>query len=189
MSKVDRVSSQLELVAIAEDEATREFIAVIEFRDIDGRIRRLEQPRSNLCKIKVLKEALENAGAYLSLNNGKNNNALRALSISADDAEGWKYAAAVGWYDGHRAFVSPNGVIGRPRGNALILPPRALVNHQRFEFGCKGSHKDWVRSVAEPARHSSCMVLGICMALAAPLLDFLDFHSFGILLSGLSTAA
>ena len=42
-----------------------------------------------------------------------------------------------------------------------------------------------MKSVAEPARHSSCMVLGICMALAAPLLDFLDFPSFGILLSGL----
>jgi putative DNA primase/helicase len=33
------------------------------------------------------------------------------------------------------------------------------------------------------------MVLGICMALAAPLLDFLDFSSFGILLSGPSKAA
>ena len=186
VNKVDRVSSQLKLVAIAEDEATGEFIAVIEFRDIDGKIRQIEQPKSNLRKIRVLKEALENAGAYLSPNNGVNNKALRVLSISANDAKRWKYAPAVGWYDGHRAFVHPNGTIGKPRGNALILPPRVLINHRRFEFSCKGSHKEWVRSVAEPARYSSYMVLGICMAHAAPLLDFLDFHSFGLLLSALS---
>ncbi len=73
MNKVDRVSSELKLVAIAEDEATGEFIAVIEFRDIDGKTRQIEQPKSNLRKIRVLKEALENAGAYLSPTNGENN--------------------------------------------------------------------------------------------------------------------
>lgn len=186
MKKADRQSFCLKLVAIAEDEATREFIAVIEFCDIDGQIRRLEQPKSSLRKIELLKEALDNAGAYLSTNDQECRDAIRALSNSADTAARWKFAASVGWYDRHRAFVLPDHVIGRPRGNARILPPRALTNHQRFELGCKGSHKNWRRSVAEPARHSSCMVLGICMALAALLLDFLDFHSFGILLSGSS---
>jgi putative DNA primase/helicase len=184
VSKSDRKSLHLKLVAIAEDEATNEFIAVIEFRDIDGQIRRFEQPKSTLRKIDQLKEALDNAGAYLSTNDRECRDAIRALSISADTAERRKFAAAVGWYDGHRAFVLHDRVIGRPRGKALILPPRTRPGHQRFKLSRKGSHKDWVRSVAEPARCSSCMVLGICMALAAPLLDFLDFPSFGILLSG-----
>ncbi len=177
-----------QVVAVAEDEATREFIVVIDFRDIDGQIRRLEQPKSSLRKIDCLKEALDNAGAQLPTNDHDARDAIKALSISANKAERWKYAPAVGWYDGHRAFVLPDRIIGRPRGNARLLPPRRHNNHQRFELTKKGKHKDWVRSIAEPARYSSSMVLGICMALAAPLLDFLDFHSSGILLSEPSKA-
>ena len=186
MSNTDRKSLHLKLVAIAEDEATNEFIAVIEFRDIDDQIRRFEQPKSTLRKIDQLREALDNAGAYLFASDRECCNAIRALSISADTAERWKFAASVGWYDGHRGFVFHDRVIGKPRGKVRIFPPRIRPGQQRFELRCKGSHRDWVRSVAEPARCSSFMVLGICMALAAALLDFLDFHSFGILLSGLS---
>lgn len=188
MKKAGRQSSCLKLVAIAEDEATREFIAVIEFRDIDGRIRRLQQPKSSLRKIDQLKEALDNAGAYLSTNDRECRDAIRALSNSADTAARWKFAASVGWYDRHRAFVLHDHVVGTPRGEALILPPRIRSGHQQFVLSRKGRHKDWITSVAEPARYSSCTVLGICMALAAPLLDFLDFHSFGIVLSGPSKA-
>ena len=189
MNRTGRKSPYVKLVAIAEDEATSEFTAVIEFRDIDGQIRRIEQPKSNLRKTKRIKEALDNAGAHLTSNNTESRNVISSLSKSTDTAERWKYAPSVGWYDGHRAFVRTNGVIGRPRGEALIFPPRNRPGHQRFELICKGSHRDWTRSVAEPARYSSCIVLGICMALAAPLLDFLDFHSFGILLAGPSKAA
>ncbi|MGB8630565.1 MAG: hypothetical protein WCD69_14420 [Xanthobacteraceae bacterium] len=42
MTKTGSKLPQLKLVAIAEDEATNEFTAVIEFRDIDGHIRRIE---------------------------------------------------------------------------------------------------------------------------------------------------
>ena len=189
MKRTGRKSPYVKLVAIAEDEATGEFIAVIEFRDIDGQIRRIEQPKSNLRKIEQLREALDNAGAYLSTNETENRKAIQALSRSADNADRWRYAPCVGWYDGHRAFVLSDRVIGRARGNALIFPPRDRKDHQRFDLICKGSHKEWLRSVAEPAQYSSCMVLGICMALAAPLLDFLDFHSFGILLADQSKSA
>jgi putative DNA primase/helicase len=187
VNKTPRKSPYIKLVAIAEDEATRGFIAIIKFRDINGQIRRLEQPKSSLRKIDHLKDALDDAGAYLPTNDQACRDAIRALAKSANNAERWKYAPAVGWYDGHRLFVLSDRVIGRPRGTARILPPRRRrTDHQRFALNCKGSHKDWVRSVAEPARYSSSMVLEICMALAAPLLDFLDFHSFGILLSSLS---
>ena len=148
-----------------------------------------EQPRSTLRKIEKLKEALDDAGACLSTNDRKNCDAIRALSSSVDHAERWTYTPHVGWYDDRRAFVLPGRVIGRPRGNAVIFPPRGQNDHHRFEFSFEGSHKDWVTSVAEPARYSSCMVLGICMALAAPLLDFLNCQSFGILLSDRSKSA
>ena len=188
MTKKYRKSAHLRLIAIAEDEATGEFTAVIEFRDIDGRIRRIEQPKSTLRKINELREALDNAGADMSTSDKENDAAIRAMSITAGTVKRWKYAASLGWYDGHRAFVLHDHVAGTPRGGALILPPRNRSGHQRFALRCKGRHKEWITSVAQPARYSSCTVLGICMALAAPLLDFLDFHSFGILLSGPSKA-
>ena len=183
-----RKSPHLGLIAIAEDEATGEFSAVIEFRDIDGKIRRIEQPKSSLRKINDLRDAFEDAGADLSTNDNENHAAIRAVSIAANTAQRWKYAASLGWHDGHRAFVLHDHVVGAPRGDAVILPPRNQSTHQRFALSSKGRLKDWIVSVAEPARYSSCTVLGICMALAAPLLDFLDFHSFGILLSGTSKA-
>ena len=64
MHKTDRKSLQLRLVAIAEDEATREFIAIIKFRDINGQIRRLEQPKSSLRKID-LREALDSRCLFI----------------------------------------------------------------------------------------------------------------------------
>ena len=188
MSNKYRKSPHLKLIAIAEDEATREFTAVIEFRDIDGQIRRIEQPKSSLRKINELREALEDAGADISSNGRGNDAEIQALFIAAGTAHRWKYAASVGWYDGHRAFVLHDHIVGTPRGKAVILPPRIRSDHRRFELGSRGRHKDWITSVAEPARYSSCTVLGICMALAAPLVDLLDFHSFGILLSGPSKA-
>ena len=124
MNRTSRKLPRLKLVAIAEDEATREFIAVINFRDINGEIRRLEQPRSTLRKIDHLREALGNAGASLPMNDQKARAAIKALSKSASHAERWKYAPAVGWYDEHRVFVLPDRVIGKPRGNGLLLPPR-----------------------------------------------------------------
>jgi putative DNA primase/helicase len=183
-----RNSPHLKLIAIAEDEATGEFTAVIEFRDIDGHIRRIGQPKSSLRKINELREALEDAGADISTNEKKNIAAIGALSIASNAAKRWKYAASLGWYDGHRAFVMHDHIVGTPRGDALILPPHNRSGPQRFALSSNGRHKDWITSVAKPARYSSCTVLGICMALAAPLVDLLDFHSFGILLSGPSKA-
>src|SRR4029079_16177312 len=117
MNRKSHKLPRLKLVAIAEDEATGEFIAVIDFRDINDRIRRLEQPRSNLRKIEHLREQLDNAGASLPLNDQKARAAIKSLSQSADYADRWKYAPAGGWYDGHRAFVLPDRVIDKARGH------------------------------------------------------------------------
>lgn len=188
MSNEDLKSPNLKLIAIAEDEATREFTVVIEFRDIDGQIRQIEQPKSALREVGALRQALDNAGADLSLKDSVNRSAIQKLSVLDGSAKRWKHAASVGWRDGHRAFVMHDRVIGTARGEALIFPPRNPSGHHKFQLTCKGRHKDWMSAVAKPAQHSSCAVLGICMALASPLLDIVDYHSFGILLSGHSKA-
>jgi putative DNA primase/helicase len=172
------------LTAVAEDEAREEFQAVIKFCDIDGNDRLLSVPLSDLEDVKVLRKTLRNAGCSFSKNGDKAKAALTALAECTATAKRWKFPARVGWYDGHRQFVHPHRVLGKMRDHTLIKPP---VVHARNHSSClemRGSHKKWLETVAVPAAYSSRMVLGICTALAAPLLDFTGLNSFGLLLHG-----
>jgi uncharacterized protein (DUF927 family) len=180
---------QIRLKARAEDEAKKEFLAIIEFRDIDGNYRPLSLPLSDLDDLKVLKKTLTNAGCYFSKRPDKAKAALAALAESTANAERWKFSAQVGWHDGHRQFVHPHRVLGKNRGHALIKPPVAHAKKHNSSLEMRGSHKKWLERVAVPATYSSRMVLGICMALAAPLLDFAGLNSFGILVHGPGKAA
>ena len=110
------------------------------------------------------------------------------LARSARNAERWQFAARTGWYHGHRQFVSHQGLVGKARGDRLIKPPRRHPGEHIWPINTHGSHRKWVEHVAKPAQHSSRMVLGICVALAAPFLDFARLNSFGILVHGLGKA-
>jgi uncharacterized protein DUF927 len=121
MNRTNRKSTRLKLVAVAEDEANSEFIALIDFRDINGYIRRLALPKSSLRKIDHLREALDTAGAYLPTNDQKARGPIKALSISANNAAQWKYAPAVGWYNGHWFFVLPEKLTSGRRRQHLYI--------------------------------------------------------------------
>jgi len=177
-------SMRIRLKAIAEDEASREFKAIIKFRDIDGKSRQLMLPRSDLDDMKALRRTLTNAGCYFSKKQARSKAALSNLTRSARAAERWKLAARTGWYDGHRQFVHPAGVLGERSGDTSIKPPPTNGKSHNSALEIQGSHKNWVRRVATPAQGSSRMVLGICTSLAAPLLDFVGLNSFGILVHG-----
>ena len=104
--------------------------------------------------------------------------------MAADgNAERWRFAAKLGWYDGHRAFVLPKRVLGTPRGQASIRPPRKCDEHLAG-LRLRGKHKEWLRTVAAHAKYSSRMVLGIGAALGAPVLSIARINSFGILVHG-----
>ena len=179
-----RGKMEIWLKAVAEDEARKEFQAVIKFSDIDGNDRLLSVPLSDLEDLKVLRKTLRNAGCYFSKSGDKAKAALTALAGSTANAKRWKFPARVGWYDGHRQFVHPQRVLGKMRDHTLIKPPVAHARNHNLCLEMRGSHKKWLESVAVPVAHSSRMVLGICMALAAPLLDFTGLNSFGILVHG-----
>ena len=51
----------LKLVAIAEDEATKEFFAIIRYRDLDGGVRRVSLPLADLDDRKALVKKLKNS--------------------------------------------------------------------------------------------------------------------------------
>jgi Domain of unknown function (DUF927) len=175
----------LKLVAIAEDEATHEFLADIKFRDRDGNMRRVNLPLAELDNRKALVKTLTNLGAYFGTDQQANERALRKLIASKQKAKRINFAARVGWHgDGYHAFVLPNRVIGEARSKVPIRPPRVHSSGHAAGIGRRGTHDEWLRTVASHAKFSSRMVFAISAALAAPLLGMAHLPSFGILVHG-----
>jgi putative DNA primase/helicase len=176
----------LQLVAIAEDEATKEFFAIIKCRDLDGGMRSVTLPLAELNNRKALAKTLTNLGAYFSNMESKNKRALDELLATKRKAERFNFTARVGWYgSGYKAYVLAKQVIGAANSAVAIRPPQQLKS-DRLSTGIRprGEHADWLSTVASHAKFSSRMVFGISAALAAPLLAMARLHSFGILVHG-----
>ena len=75
------------LVAIAEDEATKEFFGIIKCRDLDGGVRRVTLPLADLDDRKALVKKLTNLGAYFSNMEFKNKCALDEFLASKRKAK------------------------------------------------------------------------------------------------------
>jgi hypothetical protein len=174
----------MKLVAIAENEQTREFFAIIKFRDIDGKMRRVSLPLEDLKEPKTLVKTLTKFGALFSQSDDENKVALESLCKSETKAVRWKRVATVGWHENGNVFVQPKKVIGHSSSKIKLKPPIFQLSTQRVKIGTRGSYKAWVTSVAEPAKYSSGMVFGISCAFAAPLLRIAKLGSFGVLMSG-----
>lgn len=176
----------IRLRAVAHDEATGEFLAVIRFRKIDGLRGELILPRSVLRDKDELEKKLLNAGCKaadgreLKLDLGQ-------LSEDSKHVEHWVYSARTGWRDNRHQFVRIESVIGKSRGGEIVKPPRS-AQRGSWKVGVTGSRNEWSRQVAEPARQSSRLVLGICVPFAAHVSDFIELNPFGILFHGPSKA-
>jgi hypothetical protein len=77
---------ELTLIATAEDKATKDFFAVIRYRDIRGARRKVNVPLAELSDLNALKKLLTNAGAYFTADKEENLEALRSLRASMDGA-------------------------------------------------------------------------------------------------------
>src|ERR1700730_1484699 len=175
----------LKLVAIAEDEATHEFLANIKFRDRDGNMRRVNLPLAELDNRKALVKTLTNLGAYFGTDQQANERGLRKLIASNQKAKRINFAARVGWHgDGYHAFVLPNRVSGEARSKVAIRPPRLKSPGHAAAIGRRGEHAEWLRTVAAHAEFSSRMLFAISAAVAAPLLGMAKLPSFGVLVHG-----
>ena len=179
---------RIRIKAICKDEATGEFISIISFRDVDNKSRQMMLPRSDLDDIKTLRKSLLNAGCYFAKQEERSKGALLNLAKASREAPRWNFAAQTGWCSRERQFVHPFRVIGTSRDQTLIKPPRLPMEGQASKLKIAGSHERWIESVAAPSAYSSRLALGICMALAAPLLKLVDRSSFGVLVHGPSKA-
>jgi putative DNA primase/helicase len=170
------------MLALGDDEATSQFFGIIEFIDVDGRLRTVRIPRDKLHNDAMLKKELVNAGALLSNSDAVNRKAFCKLHRSIPGAERQTFAGSIGWRDNSlRGYLMSDGLVGSDSSAAKIKPPAssALKNCRM-----RGNLNAWKEHVAGPAGKSSRLVFGICAALAAPLLRPAGVPSSGYLLCG-----
>lgn len=136
------------------------FGLLLSFRTIAGERVQMFVRRSELAHPKRLADHLVDAGLPRHATAE-----LGDLIAECDQSANDHYAAVQGpgWHTNQ--YVWPDGdVIGE--GKKLLLQG----NRSRSARHVAGSLKGWVRSVATPARHSTPMMMGISMSLAAYLL-------------------
>ncbi len=171
-------------IARIEDKATSTFLDVIDF-PVSNKTKpgRLILPPSVVNNFNQFKNALLDAGAILP----KNEQVLKHLlsDVAKSDApEQWVYEDHVGWLENGKTYVTINGVIGGGPMKIVGINRSATINDPSGRLSTAGTWTGWRNKVAEPARHSSIMMLAICVALAAPLLFFVKRRSFMVNIFG-----
>ncbi|MBV9631877.1 MAG: DUF927 domain-containing protein, partial [Xanthobacteraceae bacterium] len=123
---------------------------------------------------------LQQMGAYLSDNEERNERAFVRFRSTLKNAKRITIAKATGWRTKrHKAFVTNFGVVGQCE--TAVCPPSVSIPVSR---NCRGTLANWQKYVATPAAYSSRIGIGILAGLAAPLLDFVDRPSFGLMIFG-----
>lgn len=172
------------LLAVVEDERTKQFNCVVQFSSVFGDSRRVWIKRADFEDIKLLHAMLRNKGAEFSIDADVNTDAIKALIASSSSVGKWKISATTGWRENNTQFVLPFVVVGKSDPGVRVCPPGENDEGTISKIGRSGSLVRWRKRVAKPARHSTRMVMGICAAFAAPLLKISGQNSFGIQISG-----
>ncbi|WP_439287105.1 DUF927 domain-containing protein [Lonepinella sp. BR2357] len=102
--------------------------------------------------------------------------------ISQQMPTNWKITKLSGWQNG--AYLLPNGeMIGEPTS------PIYFTNQSSKSLGYTtgGTLESWQNEIAQNVRGNSSMMLGVAVALSAPMLKILERDSFGVHLFGQSS--
>lgn len=87
----------------------------------------------------------------------------------------WTITNVTGWLNG--AYLLPNGeIIGTP-SKPIYFTDRSSSS---LGYVTSGSLSDWQREIAKNVKGNSSMMLGVAVALAAPMLSLLGRESFGV---------
>jgi hypothetical protein len=180
LSPVSKIANKqvIRKIARIRDDATGQYVEIIEFKVAGDKTARLELPPAVVHDIRQLRDKLWNAGAVLPADPNERDDLLRTLADSEPPKE-LVYAAETGWLDEKwEAFVEIDGVIGK--APTIIGVKRADDIHDPTgQVSKSGTAESW-SCIAERARQSSILMLAICAAFAAPLLSALRYRSFGI---------
>ncbi len=176
--KDNRQHRDIRKIARIEDKATSTYLEVIEF-PISGSNKpgRVILAPSVVNNVGHFKNALLDAGAILPKNDQQRTHLLSRVAKS-DAPEHWIYENHVGWIENGKAYVTIDGVIGDTPSKIVGINRSTTVKEPSGRLSTAGTWTGWRNNLAELARHSSILMLAICIALAAPLLFFVKRRSF-----------
>lgn len=97
---------------------------------------------------------------------------------------------AYGWVELGKCFIIPNATINRDENHEVVFngDPRGTPVYSQA-----GTLRQWQETIGQNSRHSSRVALGVCVALASPLIRFSNeqsgiFHLSGDTSQGKTTA-
>ncbi|MGY6773447.1 DUF927 domain-containing protein [Gallibacterium sp. ZY190522] len=125
---------------------------------------------------------LKNRGLKVTTNTSLKNELADYLQNSGNRTL-WTVTHATGWQNG--AYILPNGeVIGHPEIPVLFRSQSSSFSG----YDTKGTLGSWQKEIAQYVRGNPSMMLGVAVALSAPLIHHLNVDSFGVHLFGGSTS-
>ncbi len=103
------------------------------------------------------------------------NHLVEHFHVLSRQAPFWKVTASTGWQNS--AYLLPSGeIIGEPSKPIYFNGESGSASGYRT----KGTLNDWQREIAQNLKGNTSMMLGVAVALAAPLLAILGRDSFGV---------
>jgi hypothetical protein len=164
------------------DKTTNKYFEVIEFSTSDSTRATIKLLPAIVSDHLLLEKELRNAGAILPKEDDKLKLQLEAAAKS-DAPRDVVYADRTGWTDDRKAFVLLDGIIGEATTDIIGVNKETSATDFSGRLSTKGTWEGWRDSVGQLARHSTVLMLAICVALGAPLLTIINRRSFTINLS------
>lgn len=125
---------------------------------------------------------LKNRGLKVTSNSTLKNELADYLQTSGN-RKLWTITNATGWQNG--AYILPNGeVIGEPKSPVLFRSQSAGF----IGYSTQGTVQNWRDEIGQYVKGNPSMILGVAVALSAPLIHLLEVDSFGVHLFGGSTS-
>lgn len=184
--ELEQLCSELDVVALIRNKDGRGWGRVIEAKDPDGNLQRIEIPynadgilcSNRLADIGVSVIAAQKAKVANLISNWTPES--RALRVSKG-----------GWDEDLCYFVLGNEVFGKVTGADTVMFESLPGNHM---FNSKGTLADWQEHIGRFCVGNSRLIFGVSMGLAGPLLKFgkeggVGFHFYGKSSKGKTTLA
>lgn len=170
-----RVCGPLWLSAISRDVSENTYGIVLDFIDLDGRRRRLAQPRSVLAGDENLELERQLREAGLEIEPGQRRRLFEYLRRCRSEHR-VVGASRTGWLGGFDAFVMPERTIGR--SDVVFLDPEGCgaINAP----ASNGEPRTWRTQIAALAEDNPIFSCAVAISLAGPLLRLCDLDSTGI---------
>lgn len=118
---------------------------------------------------------LKAQGLKMTQGSGLTQRLTEHFHFNGDHTTQWTVTNVTGWING--AYLLPNGeIIGEPHKPIYFTGKSS----SSLGYTTKGTLNDWQQEIARNVRGNASMMIGVAVALAAPMLAILGRESFGV---------